>query len=274
MQFAIIEIRIRTSGDTSPPDFAASYYIWMLILGAPGLVMLVVAGRFNQRDVRKLDAISKENSGLESKKPKLTASKWTKSFLMAIIAVAIAVIVTALLVSNPIHVQKLVEFLENSNRDIGPDVLEIEDSQSNYDSLSQPKQYSGVSPEFLESGKIPDANVVAIWVRFTSNSGRAYTAVHVFGRPNYPYIKLDNDFTNGNQDEKDFELVLSSIATHYKAEHDRISTFEVLGSGTMSAIIQVQGGLTQKDISQHVRHFYQEKFDGVAVDLYYKWPKD
>ena len=162
MQFVIIlNILDSYREDTPPPDFNVRYILWMVILATPGVVMLIAAERLKRRHTREREQTSKE-SGLELKKTELSTSKWHKPLFVAIIAATLAVIGSAVLISNPILVNKLGDFLDNRNPDSGPTLPELDYNQSRNDDFPRSEEDLHVSPEFLESSKKPDESVNAI----------------------------------------------------------------------------------------------------------------
>ena len=119
--------------------------------------------------------------------------------------------------------------------------------------------FKDVSPEWLAASNRPDESVNAIWVRFTSKSGKSYKAIHVFNHPSGPYILL----TSTDKEREDFARVQAALAEAYQGAPD--GSISDRGDDICHTI-NVPGGFTQKGVAEMVNTFFRNTFDKVGIE--------
>jgi hypothetical protein len=119
-----------------------------------------------------------------------------------------------------------------------------------------------VPPDTLAASSRPDDSVNAIWVSFSSASGRSYIAVHVFKHPSGPYILLSSK----DKDREDFVRVRGKIEEAYNGKAEE--GISDRGDDIVSTI-QVQAGFTQKGVAAQVRDWFQTTFKNTSIQAVY-----
>lgn len=120
--------------------------------------------------------------------------------------------------------------------------------------------YSPLIEELRDGERDGYQRHMPILVRFKSNNGKNYTAVHVFEHPIGPYILL----TNKEKDKKDFEFVRKILAAGISGVPENKITDR---GNDISSIIKLENGFKPSTLAKYYDNLYSKEFLDTSISL-------
>lgn len=122
-----------------------------------------------------------------------------------------------------------------------------------------------LTPEELRASLLADVHIVSIWVRFTSEAGKHYKALHIYdGKPtSIPQLIF---LIQEEKDKPDFQDVQEIVANETGGLPKYISD-----RGTdICAMIELEHKPTQSRVADYVERIYIKHFTDVTTEAYFR----